>query len=409
MESTATTGDLVPVPSHVPAERVVDFDVLRPRGIDEVGPHEAWRRLQTESQFDLVWTPRNEGHWIALRGKYVRAVYRDTEHFSNRAIQVPKSEGMDSKLVPTHMDPPEHTPYREVLNKAIGPTAVKGWESLMRRRAAEVIEGFAPRGECEFVSDYAREFAGSLILTLLDLPVDDAPRVKGWIDQMTRPDGSMSVAQVFEKLYAYVEPIIGERVGQDGDDLITLSVNSDVDGQPMSNDKRCGFVAQLLVGGLDTVINMTSFFMEFLATSPQHRRQLADAPAMIPKAVEELIRRFPVIAEGRLVKRDTELDGITIKTGDFVLAPSMLAGLDEQWNECPMEVDFGRKRIGHVAFAEGPHMCPGQYFARRQMKISLEEWFKRIPEFEIAPGTNIAYRAGSVVTIESLPLVWEAA
>jgi camphor 5-monooxygenase len=402
-------SNLAPLPSHIPPERVVDFDMYNPSGMAEAGPHEAWRRLRDGSKFDLVWTTRNDGHWIALREQYVRKVYRDVEHFGSRVIQPPVSEGLDSKLVPTHKDLPEHTPFREILNKAVGMTAAKNWDGRIRKVAGEVIDELVSRGGCDYVADYAKPFVFRLILSTMDLPIEDGPKLSNLIGQFTRPDGSMTMAQVFEKFFDYIDPIAVERIGRDGDDIISVAVNCLVDGRPMTRDERCGLVSVLIVGGLDTVINMSSFYMEFLARNPAHCKQLADNPSLIPKAIEEFIRRFPVLAEGRLVKKETELDGVPLKVGDFVLAPSVLAGLDDRANKCPMDVDFSRKKISQVSFGDGPHICAGQYFARQEMKITLEEWFKRIPEFEIAPQSRVKYGAGTVLAVETLPLVWKGA
>lgn len=142
-----SASNLASVPSHVPPERVVDFDMYNPPGMAELGPHEAWRRLQDAYDFNYVWSTRNDGHWIAVRHQSVRQVYRDTEHFGSRATWVPLSEGLRSRLVPTHKDMPEHTPFREVLNRAIGMTVSRYWDDRIRNVASEVLDEIIDRGE----------------------------------------------------------------------------------------------------------------------------------------------------------------------------------------------------------------------------------------------------------------------
>ncbi|MEZ5749091.1 MAG: cytochrome P450 [Caenibius sp.] len=398
---------LADVPSNVPADRVVDFDIFNPPEIDEIGLHEAWVKLQQSTPHEVVWTPHNEGHWIALRGKRVRAMYRDPDHFSSHVIWLPKSEGLQYGLVPTRLDPPQHTPFREVLNNAIGITVTKEVEPIVREVAVEIIEDLAPRGSCNFTEDYAKQFPVKVFLKLLDIPYEDVADVKKWVDQMTRPDGSMSMEEVMENFFRYVDPIIDERVANPGDDLISRVVNNDIDGRPMTRAEMRGLVSLLLVAGLDTVVNALSFFMEFLARSASHRHELVENPKKIRLAVEELFRRFPVVAEARMVKVDTQVDGVTMKAGDMVCVPTILGGTDDQMNKCPMQVDFNRKDTSHVTFGDGPHICAGQHFARQEARVTIEEWLKRIPEFEIAPGSKIQHKSGIVCTVEDLPLVWK--
>lgn len=401
-------GEVVEVPPHIPSDRIVDFDIFAPPGIEEDGVHEAWVRLQKSTAHDVVWTPRNEGHWIAVRGRTIRAMYRDPAHFSSHVIWIPKSEGENYGLVPTRLDPPEHTPFRQVLNKAIGITATKEMEPMVRAVAVRIIDGIAPRGNCNFTEDYAKQFPVQVFLELLDLPVEDAAEVKEWVDQMTRPDGSMPMEEVMANFFRYVDPVIDQRLVKPGDDLISRVIHNDIDGRAMTRDELRGLVSLLLVAGLDTVVNVLGFFMEFLARNPVHRRQLVNDPRLIRKAVEELFRRFPVVAEARMVKVDTEIDGVKMKAGEMVCVPTLLGGTDDSLNACPMSVDFNRKGISHITFGDGPHICAGQHFARLEAAITLEEWLKRIPDFEIPMGSKVAHKSGIVCTVESLPLTWPA-
>ncbi len=395
-------------PGYVPPERVIDFDIFSPPGIDEVGFHEAWKRLQTNAPHALIWTPRNEGHWIAVRSKQIRAVYRDFNHFSSVCgINVPKSMSVDCGLIPTMLDPPKHTGFREVLNHAFSVLAADPNTELMARRVAiEIIEPLAKTGRCDFTTEYANIFPTKFILGLLDLPFADCDRLKRFVEQMTRPDGSMTMEQLMTGLYQYADPVIDARLGRDGKDLISLVINAEVDGQLMTRDEMRGIISILIVAGVDTVVNTLGFVFEFLAKSPTHRNQLVDTPSLIPKAVEELLRRFPIVAECRMARVDTEMDNVTIKAGDMVCAPTVLTGLDDQANICPMDVDFLRKRPSHQTFGEGVHLCVGQTIARMELKVTLEEWLRRIPQFKIAPDTRVKHKAGSVATVAALPLVF---
>jgi cytochrome P450 len=386
----------------------VDFDIFAPPGLDELGFQVAWKRLQATAQFALVWTPRNEGHWIALRSKLIRSVYREYKRFSSTCgINVPKSMSVACGLIPTMFDPPKHTDFRQALNRSFSAlVADPRTESMMRQIAVDIIEPLVPKQGCNFTTDYAEVFPIKFILGLFDLPFDDHCLLKKLVVQMTRPDGSMSMEELMTHLYSYADPVIDARFGGTGTDLITLLINSRIDGRAMTRDEMRGVISLLIVAGIDTVVNMLGFFFEFLAGSPKHRRELVADPTLTTKAVEEMLRRFPIVAECRVARMDTEIDATRVMEGEMICAPTVLAGLDDQANECPMDVDFRRKRPSHQTFGEGVHLCVGQGIARLELKVSVEEWLKRIPEFSIAAGYRPSHRAGSVATVLSLPLVW---
>jgi len=405
-QSTRGLGSTVAKPAHVPQSRVIDWDMYNPPGIEE-GLYESWMRLQLPNVPDIVWTPRNGGHWIATRGKWIAEMFKDYEHFSSKCIWLPKEAGEQYTFIPTSMDPPEQTAYRELINSGIGLRVVKSIENSIRERARSLIDGFYTRGECSFTSDYAEPFPIGVFLAMVNLPMADAPRLKSIADQITRPDGSISMAEASEKFFEYLRPWIAERRRNPGSDTISQIVNGDFQGRKLNDyeaERVCGL---LLLAGLDTVVNFMSFAMLFLAQNSEHRRKLAADPSLIPSAVEELFRRLPLVADGRLIAQDIECDGVTLKAGEMILLPTMLHGLDERENECPMRVDFSRKKIAHSFFGGGPHRCAGLHVARAEVTITLEEWLKRIPEFEPAPGYRSRYHSGVVSSLESLPLRWK--
>lgn len=396
----------IPRPAHVPESRVVDWDMYNPPGIEE-GVHESWTRLQRPGVPDIVWTPRNGGHWIATRGKLIAEMFKDYEHFSSKCIWLPKEAGEQYTFIPTSMDPPQQTPYRALINNGIGLRVVKGMEESIRERARSLIDGFCAKGACDFTTEYAQPFPIGVFLAMLNLPMADASRLKRIADQITRPDGSMSMAEASEEFFRYLRPWIAERRRNPGNDVISQIVNGDFEGRKLNDyeaERVCGL---LLLAGLDTVVNFLSFMMLFLALNADHRRQLVADFSRIPGAVEELFRRLPLVADGRLIIQDVDCDGVTLKAGEMILLPTMLHGLDARENECPMHVDFSRKKFAHSFFGGGPHRCAGLHVARAEVTITLEEWLKRIPEFAPEPGYKPRFHSGVVSSLESLSLRWK--
>ena len=398
-------------PSNVPADRVVALDIYNLPGIDE-GYQEAWKRLQAPRTPNLVWTPHNGGHWIATRGSWIRDIFQDTEHFSNAVIFVPKAAGEKQATVPNRMDPPEHTPYRAVVDKGLGLRQVRSIEASVRAVAAELIDAIKDRGACDFCRDFAEIFPIRVFMTLADLPLEDAPRLKALAVKMTRAEGNTpeemaaSLDQASKGFYEYVSPIIDARFGKDGTDIISMAINSTVNGEPMSRDHALGMISLLLLGGLDTVVNFLGMAMNYLGRHPDEVRSLAEDPGRIPRSVDEFFRRFPLVAVARMVAKDIERDGVTLKQGEMVLLPTALQGLDEMDNPDPWSINFNRLRISHSTFGDGPHRCAGLHLARLEVRVMLEEWLKRIPVFSTKPKSKPTYHSGIVAAIEGVELIW---
>jgi camphor 5-monooxygenase len=395
-------------PAHVPEARVVDFDMYRPPGAER-GFHEAWRSLHAPGVPDIVWTMRNGGHWIATRGDLIRRIFADFENFSNRIIVVPKAIGELHKMIPTTLDPPIHRPYRALLNESFAPKSVEAMEPGIRATAIALTEKVRAQGHCNFTTAYADIFPIEIFMRLVNLPLEDAPRLKYWADVMIRPDGKTPFDVAKHNIYDYLAPHISARRGGTGTDLITRLANGQVSGRALSDAEAVDFAAQVMIAGLDTVVNFLGFTFLFLARNPEHRRELASTPAMIPGAIEELLRRFPIVTVAREVRRDMKFEGVELRQGEIVVIPTPLVGMDERLNPNALEVDFHRRAAQHVTFGNGRHICAGMHLARLELKVALEEWLARIPEFELAPGAELRFESGIVGVLHSLPLVWNPA
>lgn len=400
------------IPSHVPAERVVDFDIYHPDGIQD-GFHQAWMRLHGHGMPDLLWTPRNGGHWIAARAPLIRQFLNEPETFSARVMIVPKEAGMEHKLVPMNMDPPEHGPYRHVLNKGLGPRQIRNIERDIRAVAVELIETFVADGKVDFCSEYANIFPIKVFLAFSGLPLSDAPKLTQFSNSMLRPEGetpeekAASMASANAGFFEYITPTVAARRAHPGDDWISMIVHSEVNGQPVTEYETLAMISLVLLAGLDTVVNFLPFCMEYLARNPDRVAELLAEPAKIPARANELFRRFPVVAQARLVTHDVERDGVILKQGEMVLVPSTLHGLDSRENNDPLMLDFGRKKISHSTFGGGAHMCAGIHLANLEIIVTLQEWLSRIPEFRVAEGFTLTAHSGVVAQVERLDLEWD--
>ena len=394
-------------PANVPADRVLDFDIYRP--LDEgVDYHRNWRALMDNAQHPVMWTPHNGGHWIALRGDLSDTVMSDYGRFSNNTILVPKdTAGEAYRLIPLSLDPPEHRPFRTLLNDHLGGKGLVGTDETIRKLAVELIEGFVSKGQCNFVHDFAEQLPVRIFMQIVDLPEADLPKLKHLADQFTRPDGSLTYPEVSQLFREYMRPVIAERRGGAGTDMITRMVSGQVNGRDLTDEEAENICIQVLVGGLDTVVNFLGFTMSYLAQDAELRHALAAEPALIDDAVLEFFRRFPLVASAREVRDDIEWEGVQLKSGDMVMAPTIVVNLDDATNEEPFEFRLKRSARRHSTFGKGSHTCPGAILARLEMKIILREWLARIPEFRLAPGQQLSFANGIVGTVKPFMLEWD--
>ena len=394
-------------PVNVPSDRIVDFDIYQPmlKGLDL---HESWRALQESGAPDVVWTPKNGGHWMVLRGKLIMKVLQDYQTFSSRVIFVPKDPAGEAyRAIPITLDPPAHRPIRSLLNEDLSPKKIKSREDSIRAMAVQMIESFRTKGRCNFVHDFAEQMPLRIFMSMVELPFSDAPKLKYLADQYTRPDPGVSYDEVGRGFDEYLKPLIQERRGKGGNDMLSHLINGSVEGRALTDDETINLCVQVLVAGLDTVVNAMSFIMLFLARSPESRRALAADLEHLSSSLQELLRRFSMVTVAREVTHDLEFEGVSLKRGEMMVVPTLLHGLDMRENPDPLKVDFGRRSVGHSIFGGGIHTCAGAHLAKTEIRIMLEEWLTRIPEFKVADDSEISFVGGIVASVRPFFLSWD--
>lgn len=392
------------IPAHVPRDRVRDVDLYDlPGAAQDV--HLAWKRVQEESPA-VFFTPRHGGYWVLTRAELLDQAWPDFTTFSSRHIAIPRQPGAPAQR-PIEIDPPQHRFFRHPINMAVSPKALQALAERARTLSVELIEGFKPRGECEFVADYAAHVPMEVFLTIVELPSTDREWLIRRAEVMTRGNSVDAKLVALKEVFDYLEKWVEERRRKPGDDLISKILQIRVEDRPITHEEALSECALVLFGGLDTVAGTMAFFARFLATHPGHRRTLAMHPERIPAAIEELLRRHSIPTVGRVLTQDVTLDGVTMKAGDFVQLTTCFHGLDEHRWANPLDVDFSREGLAeHMAFGRGVHKCPGANLARSELRVFLEEWLKRIPDFEIKAGDQAVTATGAVAGVLKLPLTW---
>lgn len=393
------------IPAHVPTDRVVDFDIFNPPGV-ETDYFAAWKTLLDGP--GLVWTTANGGHWIAARGDIVRQLWGDAERLSNQCLAVTPGLGEVMQFIPLQEDGAAHKAYRMPVMKGLASRFVVALEPKVREVARELIEGLRPRGECDFVSDFAEILPLNIFLTLIDVPLEDRPRLRQLGVQLTRPDGSMTVEELKQAADDYLWPFIEKRMAQPGDDLFSHILSEPIDGRPWTVDEARRMCRNLLFGGLDTVAAMIGMVALHLARHPEDQKWMRDNPRELPGVADELMRRYPTVAVSRNAVGDIQIDGVTIRTGDLVYLPSVLHNLDPKSFSAPEEVRFdrGMAPIRHTTMGVGAHRCVGAGLARMEVIVFLEEWLAGMPEVRLDPTKPVTMKGGNVGACTAIPLVW---
>ncbi|HLS99588.1 MAG TPA: cytochrome P450 [Porticoccaceae bacterium] len=396
-----------PRPPHVPEALVRHYDIYERLTGD--GDFQGWfAGLHDRGYPDFFWTTANGGHWVVTRGAILNDVLTNPEVFSSRVAIVPVERQMATPPFPISLDPPEHTKYRAVLNGAFSPRVVTPLGEQAGILTRQLIDGFYARGGCEFMEEVSRILPISIFMRMVGVPDSDREMLLELVDEMIRPTQVDSNAANLG-LTDYARRTVRERRANPGEDLLSRLCQAEVDGEKLSEDQLTGMTILLLLGGLDTVASVLGFTMNHLARHPDRRRELANNPDLIPRAVEELLRRFPVSSLGRIVTRDTEFHGVQLKKDDMVITPTMAHGMDDREFADPTAVDFHRKVVFHGTFGNGPHRCLGSMLARVELRAFLQEWLARIPDFRVEPGAELVVDTGMVVALHRLPLAWDVA
>jgi cytochrome P450 len=279
-------------------------------------------------------------------------------------------------------------------------------EAGIRRMAVSLIEAFAGRGECEFMAAFGRPFPVTIFLQLMGLPLDLTPRFLQWEDVILHAPTFEERAVAARAIKAYLLEMMAARRERPLSDLISFAVTAEVDGRKLTDDEVLGICFLLFVAGLDTVASTLGFVFKFLAENPGHQRLLREEPELIPDAMEEIIRAHAVVNSPRHVGRDVNFHGAPMKKGDRVVLAMTIASRDEREFDRPEQIDFRRENLRHTSFAAGPHRCLGSHLARREIRIALEEWIRRIPQFRIKAGDVPVTHGTTVFGVDHLVLAW---
>jgi cytochrome P450 len=368
-------------------------------------PQEMYKMMRDVAPVMLL-----EGALLVAGADEVREVLHNPDVFSSGidAVHI----GQIRPLIPLQIDPPEHKKFRRILDPLFAPKRVALLEERTRSLVREMIAAVADAGRCNFHDAVAEPLPTTVFLELLGLPLSRGKEfiaLKAGIIRPPTTDPRERIRMVDEtgaKIYAVLEEVVAERAREPQGDFISGFLGAEVDGHRLTHDEIVDIGYLFFLAGLDTVTASLDCFVAYLAQHPEQRKQLATDPALIPHAVEELLRwETPVQGVVRITTQDVELGGCPAPKGTPVNVIIGSANTDATaWPE-PETIDFERAENKHLAFGGGAHRCLGSHLARMELRVTLEEWHAAVPEYSLADGIELSYSQG-LRQVDNLELVW---
>jgi cytochrome P450 len=356
----------------------------------------------------------DRGFFMLQRYDDVREGFQQHETWTTAVRSALRPDSTGEKLLPQDLNGQEHVKLRRILNQFFAPAAVRRMEPMAKQRCIELIEELKPAGNCDFVAEFAIRYPTDMFLALLGLPVSDGKQFLAWSDDyfgaLLAGDPTRA-AEAKTSIMRYFDEAVNERRANPRDpkeDMVTRLVQARIDDVPLTQDEILTICLTLMLAGLDTTRSALGYIYAHLAQHPQDRQALIDDPSLIPTAVEEFLRLYPLVFQaGREVQEPQDFGGLELEKGDVVWMGVAQANRDPRKFENPDQFDVHRSNANqHLAFGGGPHRCLGMHLARLELKVVLEEWHQRIPEYRIKPGTELMER-GVQLSMHSLPLEWE--
>ncbi|MGE3073444.1 MAG: cytochrome P450 [Dehalococcoidia bacterium] len=404
--------------------------------------HEALRVLRNEDP--VHWNPgdeRTNGYWAITKAEDVRFISRNPELFiSSKGIAGPgirpealaemmqndpaaaaQSTGGGASIIT--MDPPRHVKMRLLINKGFTPRAVNALEPEIRRITNEILDRIAGRSECDFVLEVASQLPLAVICGMMGLDQKDWPlmfeltnKVLGSGDPEYQTDipeaerGTGAAARQtamtgFGTMFAYFQQKLAERRENPREnDLISLLLESEIDGEKLTEMDLLQFCFLLIVAGNETTRNAISGGLQALCEHPEEKAKLLNDPSLLDGAIEEILRWVsPVHHMARTVTADVEIRGKTLKEGDRLIMWYGSVNRDEDIFSDPYTFDITRTPNDHLAFGIGEHFCLGSGFARKELRVMFEELFRRFPDIEMS-GPPERLRSNFINGIKHLPV-----
>jgi cytochrome P450 len=389
-------------------------------------PHAEFARMRREDPVAWVTEDDGAGFWALTKHADISMVSRDYARFTaSRGIRIEQMapDELEARRTMMEFDPPEHARLRRLVQPGFTPKVVATYEAAFRILAGQVLDRVLPLGDFDFVTEISRELPIRLLCRLLGVPESDAARLVAWGDQMISNADPEYTPVVIDKVdteeyrllpfrspaalevFRYAEEVAMERRRKPQDDIITVLLTAEPDGQPLTDLEFKNFFTLMMVAGNETTRHTISHGLVYLLDHPDQMEQLRRDPARLSAtATEEILRASSVTMHfRRTATEDTELRGKTIKAGDRVVMWYPSANHDEEVFDEAFRFDIRREPNDHLSFGTGRHVCLGASLARLEVRVVFEELLARVADLELT-GSPDRLRSNFINGIKHLPV-----
>lgn len=384
-----------------------DFDHTDPEWVAD--PYPIWDNLRATCP--VAHSDRYGGTWLPTRHADVAAVAYDTENFTSRSVLVtnnrpPLELAPVGIAAPISSDPPFHHKSRRILLPAFSPQAIAKLEPGTRAYCHELIDAMGDRDVVDAAADYAQFIPVRVISDMLGFPQADGDIMRGFVHDILEGVAAPNEERInaLIRVFEYLRTQIIDHLDNPRDDLTTYLINSELDGQPLDPLQIGGTMSLLMLAGIDTTWSAIGASIWHLADNPADRTRLVAEPELLPTAMEEFLRAYAPVTMARLVKHDMDWNGCPMKAEDWVLLSFPSANRDPDAFDDADQVLIDREVNRHAAFGLGIHRCLGSHLARMELRVALEVWLERFPEFSLADPGQVTWSAGQVRGPRTLPV-----
>lgn len=375
---------------------------------------EHWRELDAlREQHRFFWNTYGSGYWVLTRYDDIKEASHQPDIFSNHSIVATDPEPA-YRFLPSFLDPPQHVKYRRLLNWWFAPAAVQKMAPEITRHAREAIEPLVAAGHTDFCATFGDQYPVKVFLLSIGLDLSDADffvscvrRMSGAITGLEADVAQMMAA--WGEVAAYWTDKVADRHARPLDpdvDIVSHLCRSTVDGAPLPDADIIDLMVTLTLGSLDTLKSQLGWCFYHLAAHPDDRRRLIAEPELIPSAVEEFLRAYPIVPMARKVTRDIDFHGCPMRKGDMVMLTYPSATRDPREFPDADKVILDRFPNRHMAFGVSEHRCLGSHLARNEMQTAIREWHRLIPDYRLA-GDEPPLAHHGQISLMSLPLAWD--